>query len=88
MVDVAVGADFGDLTGHCAAQDPPRKPDLSQQVCLIVFPLQLHKATKGGEKKYPLFLSLFCVLNLFYSFHTATGRDRPRVRVPNQSTQQ
>ncbi|XP_061522211.1 RAB11-binding protein RELCH homolog isoform X3 [Phycodurus eques] len=31
MVDVAVGADFADLTGHCAVQDPPRKPDLSQQ---------------------------------------------------------
>ncbi|XP_057680079.1 RAB11-binding protein RELCH homolog isoform X2 [Corythoichthys intestinalis] len=30
-VDVGVGTDFGDLTGHCATQDPPRKPDLSQQ---------------------------------------------------------
>ncbi|XP_077410253.1 RAB11-binding protein RELCH homolog isoform X7 [Vanacampus margaritifer] len=30
-VDVAVGPDFGDLIGYCAAQDPPRKPDLTQQ---------------------------------------------------------
>ncbi|KAM9775295.1 RAB11-binding protein RELCH homolog isoform 2-T2 [Syngnathus typhle] len=30
-VDVAVGDDFADITGHCTAQDPLRKPDLSQQ---------------------------------------------------------
>ncbi|XP_010733759.1 RAB11-binding protein RELCH homolog isoform X4 [Larimichthys crocea] len=30
-VDVSVGVDFGDLPGNCIAQDPPKKPDLSQQ---------------------------------------------------------
>lgn len=33
-VDVSVGVDFGDLPGNCNAQDPPKKPDLSQQVCV------------------------------------------------------
>ncbi|GAA6227882.1 lisH domain and HEAT repeat-containing protein KIAA1468 homolog [Lates japonicus] len=32
--DVSVGVDFGDLPGNCITQDPPKKPDLSQQVCL------------------------------------------------------
>ncbi|XP_041817236.1 RAB11-binding protein RELCH homolog isoform X2 [Chelmon rostratus] len=31
MVDASVGVDFGDLPGNCIAQDPPKKPDLSQQ---------------------------------------------------------
>uniref|UniRef100_A0A3P8U640 RAB11 binding and LisH domain, coiled-coil and HEAT repeat containing n=1 Tax=Amphiprion percula TaxID=161767 RepID=A0A3P8U640_AMPPE len=31
MVDVSVGVDFGDLPGNCIAQEPPKKPDLSQQ---------------------------------------------------------
>lgn len=35
-VDVSVGVDFGDLPGNCNAQDPPKKPDLSQQVCVSV----------------------------------------------------
>lgn len=35
--DVSVGVDFGDLLGNCNAQDPPKKPDLSQQVCVAVF---------------------------------------------------
>ncbi|XP_076617319.1 RAB11-binding protein RELCH homolog isoform X2 [Chaetodon auriga] len=30
-VDVSVGVDFGDLPGNCIAQEPPKKPDLSQQ---------------------------------------------------------
>ncbi|XP_044032277.1 RAB11-binding protein RELCH homolog isoform X3 [Siniperca chuatsi] len=30
-VDVSVGVDSGDLPGNCIAQDPPKKPDLSQQ---------------------------------------------------------
>ncbi|CAJ1082349.1 RAB11-binding protein RELCH homolog isoform X3 [Xyrichtys novacula] len=30
-VDVSVGVDFGDLPGNCIPQDPPKKPDLSQQ---------------------------------------------------------
>ncbi|XP_073344751.1 RAB11-binding protein RELCH homolog isoform X1 [Pagrus major] len=29
--DVSVEVDFGDLPGNCIAQDPPKKPDLSQQ---------------------------------------------------------
>ncbi|KAG7236980.1 hypothetical protein INR49_032911 [Caranx melampygus] len=29
--DVSVGVDFGDLPGNCITQDPPKKPDLSQQ---------------------------------------------------------
>ena len=36
-VDVSVGVDFGDLPGNCIAQEPPKKPDLSQQVCLLVW---------------------------------------------------
>uniref|UniRef100_A0AAQ6APL1 LisH domain-containing protein n=1 Tax=Amphiprion ocellaris TaxID=80972 RepID=A0AAQ6APL1_AMPOC len=32
MVDVSVGVDFGDLPGNCIAQEPPKKPDLSQQL--------------------------------------------------------
>lgn len=35
-VDVSVGVDFGDLPGNCIAQDAPKKPDLSQQVCVCV----------------------------------------------------
>ncbi|KAM9332153.1 RAB11-binding protein RELCH homolog isoform 2-T2 [Pholidichthys leucotaenia] len=31
MVDVSVGVDFGDLPGNCISQDPPKKPDLTQQ---------------------------------------------------------
>ncbi|XP_061777958.1 RAB11-binding protein RELCH homolog isoform X4 [Nerophis ophidion] len=31
MVDVAVETDFGNIPGHCAALDHPKKPDLSQQ---------------------------------------------------------
>ncbi|XP_041824358.1 RAB11-binding protein RELCH homolog isoform X3 [Melanotaenia boesemani] len=31
MVDVSVGVDFGDLPGNCIPQEPPKKPDLSQQ---------------------------------------------------------
>uniref|UniRef100_A0A667YPP7 RAB11 binding and LisH domain, coiled-coil and HEAT repeat containing n=1 Tax=Myripristis murdjan TaxID=586833 RepID=A0A667YPP7_9TELE len=31
MVDVAVGVDFGELPGNYITQDPPKKPDLSQQ---------------------------------------------------------
>ncbi|XP_070841754.1 RAB11-binding protein RELCH homolog isoform X5 [Chaetodon trifascialis] len=30
-VDASVGVDFGDLPGNCIAQEPPKKPDLSQQ---------------------------------------------------------
>ncbi|XP_060920198.1 RAB11-binding protein RELCH homolog isoform X2 [Labrus mixtus] len=30
-VDVSVGVDFGDFPGNCFPQDPPKKPDLSQQ---------------------------------------------------------
>uniref|UniRef100_UPI0037E7DE3E RAB11-binding protein RELCH homolog isoform X4 n=1 Tax=Semicossyphus pulcher TaxID=241346 RepID=UPI0037E7DE3E len=30
-VDVSVGVEFGDLPGNCIAQEPPKKPDLSQQ---------------------------------------------------------
>ncbi|XP_034562062.1 RAB11-binding protein RELCH homolog isoform X5 [Notolabrus celidotus] len=29
--DVSVGVDFGDFPGNCISQDPPKKPDLSQQ---------------------------------------------------------
>ncbi|KAK2859357.1 hypothetical protein Q5P01_003977 [Channa striata] len=29
--DVSVGVDFGDLPGNCIVQDPPKRPDLSQQ---------------------------------------------------------
>ncbi|KAF3703486.1 LisH domain and HEAT repeat-containing protein KIAA1468 -like protein [Channa argus] len=29
--DVSVGVDFGDLPGKCIVQEPPKKPDLSQQ---------------------------------------------------------
>lgn len=36
-IDVSVGVDFGDLPGHCVAQDTLRKPDLSQQVCVWVY---------------------------------------------------
>lgn len=36
MVDVSVGVDFCDLPGNCNAQDPAKKPDLSQQVCVPV----------------------------------------------------
>lgn len=32
--DVSVGVDFVDLPGNCIAQDPLKKPDLSQQVCV------------------------------------------------------
>uniref|UniRef100_A0A667YLD3 RAB11 binding and LisH domain, coiled-coil and HEAT repeat containing n=1 Tax=Myripristis murdjan TaxID=586833 RepID=A0A667YLD3_9TELE len=32
MVDVAVGVDFGELPGNYITQDPPKKPDLSQQL--------------------------------------------------------
>uniref|UniRef100_A0A667YKT3 LisH domain and HEAT repeat-containing protein KIAA1468 n=1 Tax=Myripristis murdjan TaxID=586833 RepID=A0A667YKT3_9TELE len=35
MVDVAVGVDFGELPGNYITQDPPKKPDLSQQVCVL-----------------------------------------------------
>jgi len=33
MVDVSVGVDFSELPGNCIAQELPKKPDLSQQVC-------------------------------------------------------
>lgn len=36
-VDVSVGVDFADLPGNCNSQDPPKKPDLSQQVCVATF---------------------------------------------------
>ncbi|XP_019724979.1 RAB11-binding protein RELCH homolog isoform X1 [Hippocampus comes] len=52
VVDVAVGADFGDLIGHCAAQDPPRKPDLSQQQqAEIVQELEYQISLLNNEKE-------------------------------------
>uniref|UniRef100_A0A3Q3LJD4 LisH domain and HEAT repeat-containing protein KIAA1468 n=1 Tax=Labrus bergylta TaxID=56723 RepID=A0A3Q3LJD4_9LABR len=34
-VDVSVGVDFGDFPGNCFPQDPPKKPDLSQQAEMV-----------------------------------------------------
>lgn len=47
-VDVAVGVDFGDFPGNCIAQDPPKKPDLSQQVCMSV-PLCMFMVIQEGK---------------------------------------
>lgn len=46
MADVSVGVDFGDLPGNCIAQDYPKKPDLSQQVCQPRIMVYI-KVTKG-----------------------------------------
>ncbi|XP_077410249.1 RAB11-binding protein RELCH homolog isoform X4 [Vanacampus margaritifer] len=49
-VDVAVGPDFGDLIGYCAAQDPPRKPDLTQQA-EVVQELEYQISLLNNEKE-------------------------------------
>ncbi|XP_049605880.1 RAB11-binding protein RELCH homolog isoform X1 [Syngnathus scovelli] len=52
MVDVAVGDDFADITGHCTAQDPPRKPDLSlQQQAEVVQELEYQISLLNSEKE-------------------------------------
>uniref|UniRef100_A0AAQ5ZW54 LisH domain-containing protein n=1 Tax=Amphiprion ocellaris TaxID=80972 RepID=A0AAQ5ZW54_AMPOC len=49
MVDVSVGVDFGDLPGNCIAQEPPKKPDLSQQV--LVQELEYQISLLNNEKQ-------------------------------------
>uniref|UniRef100_A0A667Z6B3 RAB11 binding and LisH domain, coiled-coil and HEAT repeat containing n=1 Tax=Myripristis murdjan TaxID=586833 RepID=A0A667Z6B3_9TELE len=52
MVDVAVGVDFGELPGNYITQDPPKKPDLSQQVCvLVVQELEYQISLLNSEKQ-------------------------------------
>lgn len=36
MVDIAVGVELGDLPGNYVTQDPQKKPDLLQKVCVWV----------------------------------------------------
>lgn len=36
MVDVSVEVDLGDLPGNCNNQDVSKKPDLLQQVCVMI----------------------------------------------------
>uniref|UniRef100_A0AAQ5XYL4 LisH domain-containing protein n=1 Tax=Amphiprion ocellaris TaxID=80972 RepID=A0AAQ5XYL4_AMPOC len=50
MVDVSVGVDFGDLPGNCIAQEPPKKPDLSQQT-EVVQELEYQISLLNNEKQ-------------------------------------
>uniref|UniRef100_A0A3B4Z669 LisH domain and HEAT repeat-containing protein KIAA1468 homolog n=1 Tax=Stegastes partitus TaxID=144197 RepID=A0A3B4Z669_9TELE len=58
-VDVSVGVDFGDLPGNCIAQDPPKKPDLSQQQQTeVVQELEYQISLLNNEKQS---LALICI---------------------------
>ncbi|XP_041669877.1 RAB11-binding protein RELCH homolog isoform X3 [Cheilinus undulatus] len=50
-VDVSVGVDFGDLPGNCMSQEPPKKPDLSQQQTEVVEELEYQISLLNNEKQ-------------------------------------
>ncbi|XP_034562059.1 RAB11-binding protein RELCH homolog isoform X2 [Notolabrus celidotus] len=49
--DVSVGVDFGDFPGNCISQDPPKKPDLSQQQTEVVEELEYQISLLNNEKQ-------------------------------------
>uniref|UniRef100_A0A7N6FKZ5 LisH domain and HEAT repeat-containing protein KIAA1468 n=1 Tax=Anabas testudineus TaxID=64144 RepID=A0A7N6FKZ5_ANATE len=49
-VDVSVGVNFTDLPGNCITQDPPKKPDLSQQT-EVVQELEYQISLLNSEKE-------------------------------------
>ncbi|XP_063339906.1 RAB11-binding protein RELCH homolog isoform X3 [Pelmatolapia mariae] len=49
--DVSVGVDFVDLPGNCIAQDPLKKPDLSQQQTEVVQELEYQISLLNNEKQ-------------------------------------
>ncbi|XP_056869003.1 RAB11-binding protein RELCH homolog isoform X10 [Takifugu flavidus] len=51
MVDVSVEVDLGDLPGNSNNQDPPKKPDLSQQQTEVVQELEYQISLLSNEKQ-------------------------------------
>lgn len=90
MVDVSVEVDLGDLPGNCNTQDPPKKPDLSQQVCVWrLRRLVWFKALWSGEndsievqwcKSRQIFF--------FFCHFIAANGSCPRVGVPDKPSEQ